>query len=51
LLSAGAFRKDISNFINRATRIIGDGPNNGFGGRYDDFELTTTGNLGISGRF
>ena len=48
LISAGAFRKDISNFINRATRIIGDGPANGFGGRYEDFELTTTGNLGTA---
>lgn len=48
LISAGAFRKDISNFINRATRIIGDGPNNGFDGRYEDFELTTTGNLGTA---
>lgn len=46
LISAGAFRKDISNFINRSTRLIGDGANNGFGGRYEDFELTTSGNLG-----
>jgi TonB-dependent receptor len=48
LISAGAFRKDISNFINQATRIIGDGSNNGFGGRYEEFELTTTGNLGTA---
>ncbi|PAW65347.1 MAG: hypothetical protein B9S34_11215 [Opitutia bacterium Tous-C1TDCM] len=48
VISAGAFRKDISNFIAQATRVIGEGANNGFDGRYEDFELTTTGNLGTA---
>lgn len=48
LISAGVFRKDISNFINTATRTIGEGADNGFGGRYEDFELRTTGNLGTA---
>ena len=48
LLSAGAFRKDITNYISRSTRMIGEGINNGFGGRYEDFELSTSGNLGTA---
>ena len=46
ILSAGVFRKDISNFISTATAIIGTGAGNGFDGRYAGFDLTTTGNLG-----
>jgi TonB-dependent receptor len=46
VVSAGVFRKDITDFLYRATSIIGDGSNNGFDGRYEGFELTSTGNLG-----
>jgi TonB-dependent receptor len=46
IISAGVFRKDITDFLYRTTSIIGDGSNNGFGGRYEGFELTSTGNLG-----
>jgi len=46
VLSAGAFRKDITNFIANSVITLGAGPGNGFNGRYENFELTTTGNLG-----
>jgi TonB-dependent receptor len=48
VFSAGAFRKDISNFISSATAVIGSGAENGFGGNYANFDLTTTGNLGTA---
>jgi TonB-dependent receptor len=46
VVSAGAFRKDITDFLYRITSIVGAGGNNGFDGRYEGFELTSTGNLG-----
>ncbi len=46
VVSAGAFRKDITDFLYRTTSIVGAGGNNGFDGRYEGFELTSTGNLG-----
>ena len=46
IISAGVFRKDITDFLYRTTSIIGGGNNNGFEGRYEGFELTSTGNLG-----
>lgn len=46
VFSAGYFRKDISNFIASSLVMIGGGAGNGFNGRYENFELTTTGNLG-----
>ena len=46
VLSAGYFRKDITNFIANSVMMIGGGAGNGFNGRYENFELTTTGNLG-----
>ena len=46
VVSAGVFRKDITDFLYRTTSIIGAGGNNGFEGRYEGFELTSTGNLG-----
>jgi TonB-dependent receptor len=46
VISAGFFRKDISNFIATSVVMIGSGQENGFNGRYANFELTTTGNLG-----
>ena len=46
VVSTGVFRKDITDFLYRTTSIIGAGGNNGFEGRYEGFELTSTGNLG-----
>lgn len=46
VLSAGVFHKDIKDFINTETRLIGSGPNNGFGGLYENFVFTTSNNLG-----
>ncbi len=48
VLSAGLFRKDISNFISNSVVMVGSGANNGFNGNYANFELTTTGNLGAA---
>ncbi|MBI5767264.1 MAG: TonB-dependent receptor [Verrucomicrobia bacterium] len=48
VLSAGFFRKDISNFIASANAVIAAGADNGFGGNYANFDLTTTGNLGTA---
>jgi len=46
VLSASVFRKDIKDFIARETRVIGAGPNNGFDGLYEGFDLNTTSNAG-----
>lgn len=46
MITAGAFRKDIRDFISRNTQIIETGANNGFGGQYGGFDLDTTDNLG-----
>jgi len=46
VLSASLFRKNISGFIASETVIIGNGPNNGYGGDYEDFDLITTRNFG-----
>ena len=46
VISVGAFRKDIRDFIARNTQIIGDGSDNGFDGAYAGFDLSTTTNLG-----
>jgi outer membrane receptor for ferrienterochelin and colicin len=47
--SIGAFRKSMSSFIFGHTDIIGAGPDNGFGGAYEGWELRTQRNGG-SGR-
>lgn len=46
VISAGVFRKYIKDFIARETRVIGVGPNNGFDGLYEGFDLNTTSNGG-----
>ena len=46
VISAGVFYKDIKDFINTETRLIGTGTNNGFGGLYENFVFTTSNNLG-----
>ncbi len=46
VLSAGYFYKDISDFLARQTDVIGRGPNNGFNGQYEGFNLNTTTNAG-----
>ncbi len=46
VLSAGWFHKDIKNFAASISKIIPDGPNNGFDGEYAGFNLTTKTNLG-----
>lgn len=46
LISAGVFRKDISDFIFTNTSVIDPGPNNGFGGEYAGYTLTTQSNRG-----
>lgn len=46
VLSAGWFHKDVRDFIQGSTRLIGSGPNNGFGGNYADFDYATRTNLG-----
>ena len=48
ILSAGLFRKDITNYISNAAAIVGSGANNGFDGRYAGFDLNTTSNLGTA---
>ncbi|MBM3842725.1 MAG: TonB-dependent receptor [Verrucomicrobia bacterium] len=46
LISVGAFRKDITDFIASSVREIGFGPGNGFDGRYEGFDHVTTTNGG-----
>jgi TonB-dependent receptor len=46
LISVGAFRKDIRDFISRNTAIIDTGADNSFDGQYAGFDLNTTDNLG-----
>jgi iron complex outermembrane recepter protein len=46
VISAGVFRKDITDFLYRGEREIGAGPNNGFNGDYNGFTLRTTTNAG-----
>ena len=46
VVSVGLFRKRITNFISSSQRFIGEGAGNGFDGNYENFTLTTTGNLG-----
>ncbi|WP_161554893.1 TonB-dependent receptor [Ereboglobus luteus] len=46
VISAGVFRKDITDFIATTHRIIGEGPGNGFDGRYEGFTFTTRDNMG-----
>jgi len=45
-VSVGWFRKDITDFISRGLSQIGTGPNNGFDGRYERFDLNTAFNVG-----
>jgi len=44
LVSAGVFRKDIKDFIVSTTGFVGEGPGNGFSGRYAGFNLNTNTN-------
>jgi len=46
LISVGAFRKDITDFIASAVREIGPGAGNGFDGLYEGFDHVTTSNGG-----
>lgn len=46
IVSLGWFHKDIKNFISRMLSTIGSGPDNGFGGRYENFDLNTSFNVG-----
>lgn len=46
LVSVGVFRKDISDYIASLVGEIGTGANNGFGGQYVDYTLSTKTNFG-----
>jgi len=46
LLSIGAFRKDLRNFIFRDTRVLDGGGDNGFNGQYAGYLLSTKKNGG-----
>ncbi len=46
LISVGYFEKDIKDFIGREQQIIEAGTDNGFGGDYAGYTLTTTRNFG-----
>ncbi|MBE7537919.1 MAG: TonB-dependent receptor [Opitutaceae bacterium] len=46
IISVGAFRKDIKDYIASFTTIIGTGPDNGFNGNYAGYDLVTSTNLG-----
>lgn len=46
VVSASYFHKDIKDFISSTTSVIDIGPNNGFGGSYEGFELVTNRNFG-----
>jgi TonB-dependent receptor len=46
VLSGGWFHKDIRDFIQGSTRVIGTGTDNGFGGNYAGFDFATRTNLG-----
>lgn len=46
VVSVGLFHKDITNFISRSLSTIGSGSNNGFDGRYENFNLNRTFNVG-----
>ena len=46
VLSAGWFHKDIRDFIQGSSRIIGTGADNGFSGNYAGFDFSTRTNLG-----
>lgn len=48
VLSAGWFRKDISDFIATETREVGNGPGNGFGGLYEGYNWVTSRNFGAA---
>lgn len=46
VLSVGYFHKDVKDFISRTLSQIGSGPDNGFGGQYEFFDLNTAYNIG-----
>lgn len=47
LISAGLFRKDLSDFVFRQeTGVVGAGPDNGYGGQYAGYDIITNGNGG-----
>jgi TonB-dependent receptor len=46
LISVGVFRKDISDYIAGFIDEVGTGANNGFGGQYADYTLSTKTNFG-----
>lgn len=46
VLSAGWFHKDIRDFIQGSSRILGTGADNGFNGNYAGFDFSTRTNLG-----
>lgn len=46
VVSAGWFRKEITDFIGSSRREIGFGNDNGFGGAYEGFDWITTRNFG-----
>jgi len=45
VLSVGAFAKEISGYISRVRSEIGEGPDNGWGGEYENFTYITDRNL------
>jgi len=48
-LSVGWFRKDIKDFIVTVSGgLVGSGPNNGFNGDFEGYEIRTTGNGGVA---
>lgn len=44
--SAGVFRKDLKSFIFSTSSVIGSGPDNGFSGEYEGWDLVTQANGG-----
>src|SRR6185295_10656906 len=48
VLSAGVFRKNITDFIATFSRLIPAGTDNGFGGAYSGYTLNTSTNLGTA---
>lgn len=48
LVSVGAFRKNITDFISPIERFVGTGANNGFDGRYAGFDYDTRANVGTA---
>jgi iron complex outermembrane receptor protein len=48
VLSIGGFHKDVRDFIQGSTRVLGTGADNGFSGNYSGFDFSTNTNLGTA---